>query len=102
MVEKKEIYRLGVGVGALISATREAGRTAKLRREKAAKLDAPNNPERNFQQAQRAEVARGVKSYRDERDAEAENAAKQQKAAILQRALEARATREARLRREIK
>lgn len=76
----------------LISATMEAGRYAKQRRQDAAKRDDPNNPEHRSEQAQRAEIARGMKSYRYEREAEADKIARQQKAAIIQRAMEARAT----------
>jgi hypothetical protein len=85
---------------AVSAATVEANRTAKIRRKEQAERDDPNNPEHKSEQSRRADVAMGIKAYRNEREAEEAKAAAQQKAAIIQRAMEARQARDARLRGE--
>lgn len=82
---------------AVSAATVEAGRTAKIRRKEQAEKDDPSNPEHKSEQARRADVAMGIKAYRNERDAEEANQARQRQAAIIQRAMEARQARDARL-----
>jgi hypothetical protein len=82
---------------ALSAATVEAGRTAKIRRKEQTERDDPGNPGHKPEEVRRADVAMGIKAYRNERDADEANQAKQQEAAIIQRAMEARLARNARL-----
>jgi hypothetical protein len=65
------------------AATRQAGRTAKIRWKEADEEDDPNSAEHKSEMARRSDVVMVIKAYRRERDAEEENQARLQKAAII-------------------